>query len=371
MTLQFGTSKFDSAEDVAVDGIGNTYVAGITQGTLLGQAQSGWQDVFLRKYDPAGEVVWTRQFGSSDGNTVESIAVDQVGNVYLAGRTSGILPNQTSQGGWDAFLRKYDADGGELWTRQFGSGSSDFTGGVVVDSGGDVYVTGIEREIFVRKYDSGGEELWVRRFDLNPRGSGPDVAVDGESNVYVAGTTQGALPEQATGGPFIRKYDSAGTELWTRRFGSSQSEAVGVVAEESGNVYVASDGRELFVGKYDPAGDELWTREFAADARLEGWGIALDHAGRVYVVGRTYGMLPNQASAGSEDAYVLAYDSLGEQVWTRQFGSSEWDLGLGVAVDADGVVYVTGRSNGTLLGQTSAGGIDAFLVRLSSGTSRD
>ena len=51
--------------------------------------------------------------------------MDSDGNVYVAGVTYGTLPGQTNSGNYDAFVRKYDADGNELWTRQFGSASFD------------------------------------------------------------------------------------------------------------------------------------------------------------------------------------------------------------------------------------------------------
>ena len=74
----------------------------------------------MRKYDADGTELWTRQFGSSDGEFVYAVSADTTG-VYLAGYAWGTLPGKTSSGGSDAFVCKYDADGTELWTRQFGS----------------------------------------------------------------------------------------------------------------------------------------------------------------------------------------------------------------------------------------------------------
>ena len=73
---------------------------------------------------PATPRLWTRQFGTSGYDFARAVAVDPEGNVYVAGRTEGALPGQVSSGDFDAFVRKYDRDGDEVWTRQFGTPES-------------------------------------------------------------------------------------------------------------------------------------------------------------------------------------------------------------------------------------------------------
>ena len=67
----------------------------------------------------APDFEWIRQFGSVDPafQTDAAQAADADGNVYVAGETRGTLAGQISVGGQDAFVRKYDASGSELWTR--------------------------------------------------------------------------------------------------------------------------------------------------------------------------------------------------------------------------------------------------------------
>ncbi|MFQ5933557.1 MAG: SBBP repeat-containing protein, partial [Dehalococcoidia bacterium] len=66
-------------------------------------------------------VGWVRQFGSGATDMATDVAVDREGNVYVAGITAGVLPDQTSAGSRDALVRKYAPDGQEMWTVQFGS----------------------------------------------------------------------------------------------------------------------------------------------------------------------------------------------------------------------------------------------------------
>ena len=106
-TRQFGTSDNDYAPGLAVDASGNVYIAGYTLGALPGQSFSGSMDAFVRKYDGEGNELWTRQFGTSDNDSAYGLAVDASGNVYVAGETRGALPGQSSSGSLDAFLIKF------------------------------------------------------------------------------------------------------------------------------------------------------------------------------------------------------------------------------------------------------------------------
>ena len=140
---QFGTPQFDQANGVAVLD-GNVYVVGDVIGALPGQTSGGPsdRDAFVRRYDSTGNVTWTRQFGSKDAHedTATSV-VARAGGVYVAGWTAGTLPLQTKLGDNDAFVRKYDVNGNEQWTRQFGTASSVQAFGIAADDSG-VYVAG-------------------------------------------------------------------------------------------------------------------------------------------------------------------------------------------------------------------------------------
>lgn len=75
--------------------------------------------------EQALEIEWTRQFGTSSYDNECGVAAGPQGEVYVAGWTRGALPGQTFAGEDDVFLRKYDPDGNEVWTRQFGTSGYD------------------------------------------------------------------------------------------------------------------------------------------------------------------------------------------------------------------------------------------------------
>jgi hypothetical protein len=274
---QFGTSDSDSftgATGISVGPLG-VFVTGGTSGTLPGQQRAGSTDVFVRKYDAEGNEVWTRQFGSSNLDIARGISVDSTG-VYVAGQTRGALPGQTGAGGDDAFVRKYDADGNEVWTLQFGSSENDIAGAISVDSTG-VYVVGYmnlhfkpvpagDQVAFVRKYDADGTEVWTRQFGTPDAGSTsyPDpeavraISV-GSTGVYVLGTTVGTLPGQTSSGgrdAFVGKYDADGNEVWIRQSGTSGDDSAGGIFVDSTGVYeVGRRGQDAFIRKYDANGN--------------------------------------------------------------------------------------------------------------------
>lgn len=328
---QFGSPGADGALAISTHSSG-VYVAGHTDSTLPGQTSVGGPDVFVRKYDFDGKELWTRQFGTAGIDFLYAISAHDSG-IYVAGATFGTFPGQSTAGLSDAFVRKYDFDGNELWTRQFGSPSFDLASGVSVDATG----------------------------------------------VYVAGITTSTLPGQTGPGgtdAFLRKYDVNGNELWTRQFGSPVVDHAYAVSAHPSGAYVAgltngtlpgqtsAGGFDAFVRKYDSSGNELWTRQFGTAALDEALGISAVASG-VYVAGFTAAALPGQTSAGGFDAIVRKYDFTGNQLWSRQFGTAGNEVGLAISADASGA-SVAGYTSSAFPGQNHAGDLDAFVRRYGS-----
>jgi photosystem II stability/assembly factor-like uncharacterized protein len=386
-TTQFGTVVDDLSFSLAAHAA-VAFVAGYTYGTLPDQSMAWGKEAFTRKYDLSSDPaeLWTRATTGDLVSTSDEVgrAVCQNGDLYVVGSTHGALPGQTNLGTQDVFVRKYNSAGAELWSRDFGTAYDDNGYGVAADSTG-VYVVGSTfaslsgqpyaagSDVFLRKYDGNGVELWTREFGSAASDIGYAVAVDG-SGVYVTGYTAGVLPGQSSAGgndAFVRKYDAAGTELWTRQFGSSATDiAYGVASDTSGAYVIGSTtgtwsgqtsagGEDVLVRKLDPDGNPLWTRQFGTSGTDRGNAGAAGASG-LYVIGYVASALPGQTGSGGIDAFLRNYTTDGTEVWTREFGSSSPDYGQAVAVDALGI-YATGYTYGALAGQTSAGGNDAFV----------
>ncbi len=379
---EFGTSGFDAASAVAAAG-GSVYVAGNAAGPLVPGAKGCC--AFVRKYDASGVELWTRQIGTPAGTSVAGVAAD-AGGVYVVGTTGGALPGQRSAGGSDAFIRRYDASGIELWTRQFGTPGDDQLYAVAEGAGG-VYVLGgsvvlgdFRCCLSLREYSASGSELWARgASDGDLDNPVPTALAVAAGAVYVAGWNYSDLPGQPPGGPHavLRKYSATGTELWTRDYATACEGpdgrrggwviGYGVAADAVGAYLVGeiSDcGFGAFVRRYDASGTERWTRTFRAE---DAWATAAaaDNSG-VYVTGWAYGALTDQLQIGRGfSTFVRKYGPGGDTLWTTQLGRTSDISWSSVAADA-GRLYVAGRTERAFTGQASFGGSDAFVARVSA-----
>jgi hypothetical protein len=368
---------------ISPDGTLHALTPGTATVTATSTADPSKSDGITIAVNPPGTAVWTRQFGTSHSDLLHGITTDADGNVYASGYTFGALDG-TNAGNGDAFIRSYDGNGTHRWTRQFGTSSDDVMYGIAADANGNVYATGYtfgaleganagNIDAFIRSYDGNGTHRWTRQFGTSNSDIANGIATDANGNVYATGYTNGAL-EGANAGSndaFIRSYDSNGTHRWTRQFGSSNSDiAHGVATDADGNVYATgysagalegtnAGGADAFIISYDGTGTHRWTRQFGTSDTELALGITTDANGNVYATGYTDGALEG-ASAGGTDAFVRTYDSDGTLRWTRQFGTSSGEIARGITSDSKGNVYATGETHGALEG-SNAGDSDAFI----------
>jgi hypothetical protein len=233
------------------------------------------------------------------------------------------------------------------WVRRYDSPShgGDAGYGICTDSVGNVYVTGAPATI---KYSPAGDTLWVR-MNQGPGGIGfvgRKIAVDHDGNVYVVGYC-GVNPYYYMG---VIKYSPVGDTLWVRSLTSDQGEAVDVAVDSGGNVIVTGTGNKLSgMGdyatlKYAPDGDTLWVRYYDGPDHLqdEVADLALDGQGNVYVTGRS-NSIPT-----SYDYCTIKYSPIGQELWVRKYNGpgNFFDGAGGVAVNPLGGIYVSGTSYG-------------------------
>jgi len=384
-TRQFGTNADDTAYGVAADAAGNIIITGHTYGSLEG-VNAGSTDVFVRKYDARGNTLWTRQFGTNGDDNAYGVTTDAADNIIITGITSGSLVG-TNASGLDAFVRKYDAVGNTLWTRQFGTNGDDNAYGVTTDPTGNIIITGHtygslegtnagSTDVLVRKYDPNGNTLWTRQFGTDKADYSYGVTTDPAGNIIITGHTYGSLEGTNAGyaDAFVRKYDPNGLVVWTHQFGTNDTDdARSVTTDAAGNVIIIgyTDGSlegtnagiiDAFMRKYDPNGLVVWTRQFGTNYDDYTSGVTTDPAGNIIITGHTFGSLEG-VNAGNADAFVRKYDTNGNTLWTRQFGTNADDDARSVTTDAASNIIITGYTEGAIEG-TNAGIFDAFVRKL-------
>jgi len=154
-----GGSNGDTGDSIAVDALGNAYVTGVTASTdfptasALQPTNAGLSDGFVAKLDAAGAtLVYSTYLGGSGDDHGDAIAVDGLGNAYVAGVTAStdfptVNPLQAVFGGGpsdgDAFVAKLNATGSALdYSTYLGGSDDEHSGDIAVDSSGNAYVTG-------------------------------------------------------------------------------------------------------------------------------------------------------------------------------------------------------------------------------------
>ena len=261
--LGSGGFGFDIARAVAVDGIGNVSVVGYSSATWGSpvRAFSGVMDIFAVKLDSSGNLVWNTFLGGTATDYGKAVAADAIGNVYVTGSSDAAWgsPVLAYGGGTAAFAAKLDPSGTLIWNTFFGSGGSNSAEGVAVDVIGNVYVAGNSsaswgspvgsysggEDAFAAKLDPNGTLIWNTFLGSGSTDTGQAVALDGTGNIFVVGYSDATwgTPTRAYSGTFdvfAAKLDSGGTLTWNTFLGSPSFDfGFGVAVDASANVHVA------------------------------------------------------------------------------------------------------------------------------------
>jgi len=410
-----GGSAYDIAFGLAVDRLGNAYVTGFTASVNFPTTRGAFQQfgmprpsagyAFVTKLNADGSaLVYSTFLAGSQGATGRAIAVDSVGNAYVAGFTeSGDYPttegasDRSINGAGDVFVTKLGPTGAALvYSTYLGGTNDEQPTGIALDPLGNCYIVGYtvsstfpttpssfqqifngDRDAFVTKLNATGSALVYSTYLGGPsRGNDQarGIAVDGAGSAYVVGVTDSAAFPTTAGSfrrslggltdGFVTRINTAGTGLVYSTYlgGGAEDEVAAVAVDAAGNAYVTGrtgssdfpitggaanttlrgtlDG---FIAKLNPAGSALAYSSYLGGSDLDiGTGLQVDFSGNVYVTGstRSRDFPVTRGSCGSGGAFVsklvapdlsLAYSSC------VGFGAA-----LGVAIDLVGNAYVCG-----------------------------
>jgi hypothetical protein len=148
---------------------------------------------------------------------------------------------------------------------------------------------------------------------------------------------------------------------------SLSNEVLQALKTEDDRGIIVVDGEAIageMADSYDPT--QVWVKQFCSSEEDKPWDIGIDSNNNIYVVGETLGSLSDNNNLGFSDAFFTKYDASGNQLWVKQFGSSDSfdsDYALGITLDNNNNIYVTGYTFGSLPGNSNLGIIDAFLAK--------
>jgi hypothetical protein len=324
-----GGTGGDMAYGVTVDSSGDAYVTGSTGSTnfpvksAVQSSPGGDGDAFVAELNPAGSaLLYSTYLGGSGVDVGQGIAVDPSGAAYVIGTTSGGFPVttgafQTTYGGGNsnAFVAKLGPGGTKLdYVTYLGGNAADFGLAIAIDGSGDAFVTGSTSS---------------PNFPVLPNPGAFQVGNDG---CITAGTTT-----TCTADAFVTELNPTGTGL-------VYSTYLGGSAADSGQAIAVDSQGYCYVGGYTNSTD------FPTQAPLQ------------------------SSSGGGSDGFITELKPGGQAVvFSTYWGGSGNDEILGLALDSQGSIYVTGQTQsddfptaGNTYQASYGGNGDAFLSKFAS-----
>jgi hypothetical protein len=220
------TNGTHQALKMALDSAGNICLTGFSQNS------AGNLGYVTMKYAPNGNQLWATRYDSGSSVTPAAMVLDASNNVIVTG---------------SALTVKYDPNGNQLWTAPY-AGTA-----LAVDSNGYVYVAGFSQNFATEKLTPQGSNVWQTTYveSYGPTVS-QSVLVDSGNNVYVSGLDSDASfnePPIYNNAVFVTlttiKYGSNGNQIWkTSQALSAQSGSVqicGAALDTASNLYLVSN----------------------------------------------------------------------------------------------------------------------------------
>ncbi len=328
----------DYAEDITVDGVGNVYVTGRSDGG------ASYYDFRTLKYDTNGNELWNVRYTGPAGSRDEAhaVTVDENGYVYVTGESQ-------ETGFADYVTIKYSPNGSQIWANRYNGPSNhiDVARAIELDSTGSIYITGTSGpDIGTIKYSSDGVELWVQRYDGpdNLQDQGVDLTIAPGGNVIVTGSSYSSYRQD----DFVTIcYSSDGDQLWVQRYeGSSVDEISQITTDIFGNIFVVggtvnNTTFDYLIIAYSAIGDELWIRSYDGSNDDNVKDVVTDSDGNIFVTGES-----EDATGFRYDYVTLKYNPAGQQVWVQRYDGPEnqEDRAVAIAIDYTDGIIVSGHS---------------------------
>jgi hypothetical protein len=324
---------------LTTDNTGNVYVAGYFSSNTISfdsiiltrnDTTVIWSNLFLVKYDSAGNVIWAKN-ATKGSSTANAVTADNLGNIFVAGGAGidtlvigpdTLYPNSY----YDIFVAKYDTSGNPLWARGISAGgvATDVDPPfIAADKFGNVYVTGPfhnptcvivstilvnqgDDNIYLAKFNGGGNLLWAKRYGASGHDDASSVATDTSGNIYITGSftsTNITFDSFILSGNgytgFVVKLNSSGTAQWAKKMDKlytlanlkvkvNFSEDVFVTGyfNSSALLFTPTDSlvnKGLFLSKYDNNGNFKWARDAIGGNRAT--DVTVDDVGNPYITG--------------------------------------------------------------------------------------
>jgi Beta-propeller repeat len=275
-------------------------------------------------------------------------------------------------------------------SKQLGTSVYENAKDIVVDVDGNIYFTGYTfgslgsdnlglSDAWLAKFDKDGNNIFVKQFGNQGIDIASDLAIDSSGNIYITGSTYGSLSGSNAGGndAWLAKYNSSGNQIFIKQFGSTGNDITGgITIGNDGYIYIAGSTsgsigqtkiaqNDAWFAKYDSSGNQILIKQFGSNGDDFANDIAVDIAGNIYLTGETNGTFEGTKSSQDDDAWLVKFDKDGNQKFTKQLGTTANDIASSIFIDRGGYVYISGTTKGSLSG-SNVGDDDAWFAKYNS-----
>lgn len=353
----YGGSGDDYGSTCLQTSDGGYIVTGSTDSYGLG----GW-DIYVIRTNEYGETLWTKTYGGSSYDVSTDIIATDDGNYAICGITDSY-----GYGNHDVYLIKIDQNGDTLWAKTYGGTGSDAGYSIVQTLDNGIVISGntgsfspVTSSIYLIKTDENGDTLWTKTYYKQDVNTGYDVIETNDTGLLIAVTLSNTI---LTHDYMLIKTNMNGDTIWTKVYDKGGDDWLSCAIELSGGDFIISGrtnsmgygGYDTFLARYNNSGDEIWFKNYGGTEDDLGGRIVVTNDLGIVFSGSTYSF-----GHGSSDAYLIKTNLSGDTLWTKTYGGIANDNGGSIEQTMDGGLIIGGSS-------TSFGnGSEVYLIKTNS-----
>ena len=305
----WGGAGTDHAYGIVNTSDGGYAIAGYTYSFGAGNS-----DIFLAKYNASGSLAWSRVWGGAAADITNALVQTSDGGFAITGYTMSY-----GAGGCDMVLLKYNSDGSFAWNKTWGGASDEDGQSLVQTNDGGYAVTGETSsygsggsDAFLTKYDSSGNFSWNKVWGGTSGEIVREVIQTSDGGYAISGQT---MSYGAGGGDILlTKTDSSGNVSWNRTWGGANFDfSYGMTLSDNGEYVIAgttssygNGSNDIALVKFNSSGSLVWNKTWGSTGSESSQSVIRTSDGGYAVSGYTTGY-----GAGNQDMLLLKFKSDG------------------------------------------------------------